>query len=346
MTPRALLLILLLFFSQASAAPIDRPSNSQLKCVERFIRSLDGYSVSAEKIVQDINRYRDPKFLKKLQDEALKQNLLKRGAKCGELGGYACLRKVSAENKERILNGFSVKDAIAKDADLAFLDEKLEQVFGIYFVHNSHHLNTKNPGAVLSAKQLEKLGLSGGANTGHFNDEILGGADNVYFFVKLTISEKPFALKNATSIYGSRVAVPNADYAARYGWISPFVMFPSGLSSVLFTALKRKLQLDGRYRYTDKSIRAQIKHLHQLDFTVSDFTESLKSFAIKRFADIKRSDPALFDRIMSDARIPPQREKNVFASEAGKAFHQENGFPSRFEFKIPVAVPQEHLQVK
>ncbi|MBN8553936.1 MAG: hypothetical protein J0L93_00655 [Deltaproteobacteria bacterium] len=343
---RILFFILLTFFFVPAYAK--KKEDERLACIKQIIQALgrDDFDLSPKEVMAGINKFKDREMLRREQDKALKLNLQKRGYKCNG-SGYACLKRLSAENKKRILAGFSLEQAL-QDPDLAYLYKLIKKRFAVYFVHNSHHLNSKRPGMILSAKRLEALGLNGAGNTAPFNDQILGGSDNVFFFVNLYFTDKTIDPSESKSFYGPRTAIPHTVYAEEFGWISPFVMFPAELSDVMFSARGKGLKW-GKYSPTDRSIQMAVPLLHQFDFTVRDFKDLTRILILRSLARTKVNEPKNFENIVADAKNPPRRNDD-FDSAVSHALHSEFSFNHAhgldFEFKIPVAVPERELTIK
>ena len=321
-------------------------SHAQCKAFAELGAALvsKGSPPTAQTLAQQIERYRDGEWLEKEREKALKDNLQKRGFDCGTLGGYACLEKLSSQNLKRML-GFPIDEAL-QDSELADLYNRLGKNIKLSFVHNSHHLESRRPISILSAKRLQSIGLENGRNTGPFNDKILGGADNVFFFVNFYVCRQRINPRDEDTIYGSYTAVPDRDYAARWGGSPPgLCLITSSMTSAL---LRSGIASSGtNNRPTTRSLRAATKKLHQLDFSVPTFEILIKAMALKRFIKIREENTRAFATIVRHSQSPPKTGVDRFKEVVADIFGRD-GFLSEgnedlqmdFEFKIPVAVPK------
>jgi hypothetical protein len=285
------------------------------------------------------------------QDSSLLSNLIQHGAKDIPLTGYSALKKISARNRARIEAQFPY----TPQPGMGYLAKQLERV-SFAFIHNTHTMTQAPQFPVLSSRRFAELGFTESLQTGIFNSQFLKSDDNVFFFVVPVIDKHISAVD---SIYGSLSMVVDSDYAAQYGWISPFIMAPINFQTFaqnLFPDIFSEIRSSSdRWYVKDKwnAIRPLLQSLQEklseYDFTVDDFAAVVRHVLLAQLAKLSEQNldeyVRIYGAILSDPKSAlPIINKYVYED----AFHfrlRTGSMPFEyFEFKIPVAIPEQYVQ--
>jgi hypothetical protein len=283
-----------------------------------------------------------------LQDKSLRQSLIDRGARDLKFGGYGSLAQISKENVKR----WAGPEVYIPSKGMEEV-ENLVSNLDFRLVHNSRSFREKGKVPIMSSRRLEEMGLGGGANTNPFNKDLLKTDDNVFFFLFPYIKGHTTNLPSISE-YGKYGFEAEPSYARQAGWVSPFVMggedFLDELS-LINKGLVARLKHGGAFDdFVDSDMdfntpigrlsRQAVQEQSKMDFTLDDFREMVKNALLIQLSKLKDENPKEFTRAIDNLKSKsPEDVMKVFRAYGTIPI----GLGGRFEFKVPVAVPQEHI---
>lgn len=313
-----------------------------------------------------LRRFEDPAWRAECQTASLRRSLWFRGRGVGTLpaDGYEALSRLSAENR-RCLEGRRTGAPLSPSAEVQALLERLSFVF----IHNTHVIRGKPKLPLVSSQVIRDATGLGGLNTYAFNRFVLRSDDNLFFFVGLRSG--PTLGSRRESLYGKYKFSPSPEFARRWGWISPFVMYPydlarfganalprseegfredlrrefptlaSGTWDALVKALGKHKREEGRWlRVLQRRFPAWLEArwaLGNLDFTVPDFEALSRQALANHLGRLQTVDPVGF----------AAWQKRLAEGDVGDllydALRSVYGLDLFFEFKIPVALPPDEV---
>jgi len=209
--------------------------------------------------------------------------------------------------------------------------------------------------AQVSSLRLGEMGLREGNNTSFFGNEIIGGNDQVYFYLR-TKQGGARAAENQPKDprYGQYVLNADSSYAREHAWASAFVMYPDQLLELELSdhdahdEVAAKV-VANRYEYRSLSERTlmpivdvlhrQARLLHRLDFTLGDLEQVFRIVALTYLDEQRRSDALAFPRWLECLG------RGTCNLNLADLVFRRMGFAGvhGVELKFPVAVPTDHL---
>lgn len=329
------------------ATPLNSSDREIQKAILNLLESFSG-DVTEKEIAKGLSAFKG-RSLDDLQNDSLLAALEAHGYNSKIKNGRSALEEVSRANLARLQENYTyVSTGAMKKA------EDVVSHMNFYFVHNTHILSARPKIPVLSSKRIEKMGLSGTANTYEFNRDFMKTDDNVFFRVEKTMNKK--IKKDLKSPYGKRALVIDSRYAEEHGWISAYIMYAGELGSavdtidssqwkafksLLATKYPNAISLDRNFSELNqkepKALLALRNQLYKLDFTVADFTNLYRERYLFFLNQLLQKSPKEFEKALK--QLAAGRRSSV-DDEVNKSFGYQ-----RFEFKIPVAVPPEYIDI-
>lgn len=254
--------------------------------------------------------------------------------------------------------------------------------FAPVFTHNAPRAVQVPSTPILSSKQLEALGFSGGLNTAGFN-RWLNADDNVFFFVHLTRTDasgkqtRAHSRRNMALAYGGGEVVLSTEFAKKNGWISAYVMDPDDLIEFgdvraeelalpLREALPRRFQTSpSKRRPVEEALEnagipldrawEELTRYPELATGFTALRERLGAldFTVSDFTLLLRRQLllSLLDILNRKGEVELGRQLRILSegnpAQLGEAlqrlFYEPLKLPRDFELKVPVLVPPTAL---
>jgi hypothetical protein len=313
------------------------------------------------------------------QRESLSAALRRHGLNASSDTAYQALRELSRNNVNRILS----RNRYQSSRDMKVAEELISNL-DFSFVHNSlSDYSTKTIAThILSSKRLRKFGFAGGLNSlSKFNSDFLRTDDQIFFHVVPTISRNS-AIRFASE-YGSGEVYLNQRYANDRAWVSPFIMRPDDLFSQMIHFAPQELSeavsyfkakhpsiwnetikvfaesnlqpdeekivamlVDPRLLGSFMESHAQIMEraiskASSLDFTVGDFTQMTRELSLAWLNRLRTQNPKEYKTFLNRIKAGHQGAVQVMVDNALTAA----GLPTRYELKVPSAVPMDAVSV-
>ncbi|MBS1984151.1 MAG: hypothetical protein JST16_08260 [Bdellovibrionales bacterium] len=232
------------------------------------------------------------------------------------------------------------------------------------YIWNSHfsHFGGERIVPTVSARQLEKMGFAGGANSRNpYNRQFLRSDDQVYFQVAL-VNRTPRIdlphIESTNSEYGDESFKLAEDYL-QHAWISPDTMRAND-----FGLMAEVLAPDLWKQVTERMPENEIRFLsfkkldnvlppefitiremsHRLDFTVEDFKTVFSQLFLQEMDALRQSNPAEFRKALETIRAPHTQEAEV--KKSNLYYKTSENFPElhlSFDMKVPAFVPADKL---
>jgi hypothetical protein len=294
--------------------------------------------------------------LPRRQAIAMAENLSMHGTPASAERSYEALAKLSDENLPALL---------APTGNIDPETKRLVESLQLLFIHNTNVIVEQPSIPLLSSRQLETLGLGGGANTHPFNRDALRTDDNVFFLPVLAHPHaSPQSIARANSQYGENVLVLDEGYACERGIISFYCMTPDDLIffAEIYDGTRRRQLLETKealladpetapqwealiVKECPEQLRAVREQMHRLDLTVPHFETFMKNRLMCRLDWIRRSDPGQFDHLARLLSDPSGEELTQFYREHFLKYLGFGELHSGQELKVPSGVPAPRLKL-